>query len=223
MASMSRWLVGSSRTRQLTPVAMSAPSWARLRSPGDSSWPARTEMVGTQAELGQQGPGLAQGQVGDGLEGRQHGLGAPEPDAGLVHLPDLDARPDPATPRRQRDLAQQGSQQGGLARPVGPEDRHPVLPAHLQVDRTEAEAGLGRPSRGGPARPQPGRGGPPRRRCGRRRPGSARAATPPRACPPSPAGPGDARWPSPCRPASRCARGGRPAGSCRARPRSWPA
>ena len=46
MAGRSRWLVGSSSTRQFVPVAISSASAARVRSPGDSSpaaratWPA---------------------------------------------------------------------------------------------------------------------------------------------------------------------------------------
>ena len=54
MAGRSRWLVGSSSTRQLVPRAMRRASSARVRSPGDSVRERTFDFGRAQSELGQQ-------------------------------------------------------------------------------------------------------------------------------------------------------------------------
>ena len=58
MAGRSRWLVGSSSTRQFTPCAAKRASTARVRSPGESVRARAQHVVGAEAELGEQRAGL---------------------------------------------------------------------------------------------------------------------------------------------------------------------
>ena len=58
--------------------------------------------------------------------------------AGLVHLADDHAGADPPAAVHERQVAEQRVQQRGLARAVRPDDRHPLRPRDLEVDRAEA-------------------------------------------------------------------------------------
>ncbi len=55
MAGRSRWLVGSSRTSRLTPLACNNASAALVRSPGESEIARPQHVLGLQAELREQG------------------------------------------------------------------------------------------------------------------------------------------------------------------------
>src|SRR5215207_2001946 len=97
------------------------------------------DVVGAEAELGQQGPGLRhRHDARPGLEAGDQGGGPVEHLAALADLADHDTRPHPALPLGERRPAQQRLQQRGLAGPVAPDDRQPV--AHVDRERDRAEA-----------------------------------------------------------------------------------
>ena len=94
------------------------------------------DVLGAEAELGQQRPGLGHGvDAGRLLEGVEQGAVAVEQGPALVDLADDDARPEALATGGQLDAAEQGVEQGRLARAVGADDGDPVGPADLQVDR----------------------------------------------------------------------------------------
>ena len=68
MAGRSRWLVGSSSTRQFTPCAAKRASTARVRSPGERVPATRVHVLGAEPELGQQRAGVGDQQPGRGEE-----------------------------------------------------------------------------------------------------------------------------------------------------------
>ena len=190
MASRSRWLVGSSSTRQLTPSAMSSASRARVRSPGERCGAGPVDVVGTEPELGQQRAGLRAVEPGGVHERAQQRVVAAVARAGAGRAgrpsrrgrASADRRPAATSPRI-------GPQQRGLARAVRSEDG----------ERGPARRPRGRSDRGGTSRAPPRR-----RRAGRPRrppgwPPSARAgaATAPTACRPPRAARWPSRWPSP--------------------------
>ena len=75
------------------------------------------------------------------MEAREQGGGSGEQVAALADLADHDARPDPLAARGEGELAEQGGQQGRLARAVAAHDRQPVAPRDLERHRPEPEAG----------------------------------------------------------------------------------
>ena len=98
------------------------------------------DVVGAEAELGQQGAHLrvrpvrhllleGSSQGGLGLEGR----------AGLVDLTDDDGRPQAGGAARGCQPAQEQRQQGGLAGAIGTRDRHAIAEVELEVDRPQLE------------------------------------------------------------------------------------
>src|SRR5215207_392339 len=97
------------------------------------------DVVGAEAELGQQGPGLRhRHDARPSLEAGEQGGGPVEHLAALADLAHHDTRPHPALPLGERRPAQQRLQQRGLAGPVAPDDRQPV--AHVDRERDRAEA-----------------------------------------------------------------------------------
>ena len=100
------------------------------------------DVVGPERELGEQRPGLVDRVARARQEDVEHGARAREQAAALVHLADDDARPDVTTPLGQREATQQGLEQRGLAAAVGPEHGDAFLPADLEVDRPQPEAGV---------------------------------------------------------------------------------
>ncbi len=119
-------------------------------------------MVGLEGEFGQEGADLRGFRVGDGgAEGVEQRLGAVEELAGLVDLAEQDTGAEGRVPGVEGDPAEEGAQERGLARAVGPGDRHPVRPVDLEGDRAEHEV----------AAPDLGvaQGGDDRARAGRRR------------------------------------------------------
>ena len=111
-----------------------------MRSPGDSGPDRAQHVVGTEAELRQQGAGLATSsarwRARNASTSDRRGVEGP---AHLVDLADDRRWPSQDVPERQRDPAQQRGQQRRLARAVGPGDRDPVARRDVQVDRPEPE------------------------------------------------------------------------------------
>ncbi len=164
MASMSRWLVGSSSTRQLTPSAMSVASSARLRSPGERSRPGRSTWSAPSPNLASSERDSLQGHAGALLErapARGHRRRRRAPAAGPSRRP---ARPGPpsAGPRP------------GAPRPAGPAA---AWSCRCRWGRGwpggPARRPRGRSGRAGtrPVRRRRRRGGPRRHRCARPGPG----------------------------------------------------
>ena len=86
IAGRSRWFVGSSSTRQLTPRAESSASDARVRSPGESESAGAGHVVGGEAELREQRPRLVLQQPARRFEAGEERVGALERGARLVEL-----------------------------------------------------------------------------------------------------------------------------------------
>ena len=182
IAGTSRWLVGSSSTRQLTPTACSSASAGagalarrqRRRGPGD--------VVGPEPELRQQRPALRRRPAGRLLEHVDDGLRAGEPRPRLVDLAEQDAG------------AERRAARGRAARRPSSAPSSVVLPAPLgptSATRSPARDLQGRPGRAGSRRaprprptawPRPRRSAAPRRwsaaaatPCAARRPASSRS------------------------------------------------
>ena len=111
--SSARRAPGSSRR-----CAANRASTARVRSPGDSVPDGPLDVVGPEAELGQQRPGVGDGQARSPAQERRRAGDARRSSRspGLVELADHDAGPEPALARRQREPAEQRAEQRGLAR-----------------------------------------------------------------------------------------------------------
>ena len=145
----SRWLVGSSRTRRLTPRPWRRASAARVRSPGErvaagrSTWSAFRPNLASRVRTS---AGSVSGTAAQNASSRR--LRAVEQLAGLVDLADQ-RRPSrgPACPASSGTPAQEGAEQGRLARAVRAGDRDPVRPVDLQGHRPEGEAAAVAPRR----------------------------------------------------------------------------
>ena len=114
-----------------------------MRSPGDSDVTGRVDVVGAEAELGQELAGLVRRPAARWRPGRRRSSGrrrlASRSARAWSISPTTTPGPDPLAARGQRDPAEQGADEGGLPRAVGPEDGHPFTPADLDVDRPEPE------------------------------------------------------------------------------------
>ena len=136
IASRSRWFVGSSRTRQLTPVAREEReprprSLARreARRGADDVLRPERELREQRARLGlEQARGLDE--VGE--------EDARELVAGLVQLAEDDRRPEPPRARRERQIAEQRADQRRLPGAVRADHREAVAPVQLERDAGRA-------------------------------------------------------------------------------------
>ena len=163
---------------------MSMASRARVRSPGDRSRAGPADVVGAEAELGQQRARLAHRpcpvrswNVASTAASPANSAAAPGRAAPTSH-----ARPEPAARRRPAAARRAGRRSSVvLPLPLGPTMASRSCHADLEVDRARA----GTCPRSTTA---PGRGGRRRRRCGPPAPAPARAASPPTACRPPRAG-----------------------------------
>ena len=119
MASMSRWLVGSSSTRQFTPWAMRVANRARLRSPGDSSAPGRATWSAPSPNLASSErdslttmPVVAWNVSTTGAGRRRAAAPGPSPPP--------DAGPQPPAALGERDLPSRARNSVVLPLPLGP-------------------------------------------------------------------------------------------------------
>ena len=140
MAGRSRWFVGSSRTRKLTPSAANAASSARVRSPGDGDDAGRRTRP-RQARTWRAGNGPWPG--GGRWRRRTSRPRAPgEEPAVLGELADDDARAHPPRPRASGRRPSRASTSVVLPDPFGPDEADALGPADVEVERAEGE---GRP------------------------------------------------------------------------------
>src|SRR5262249_1070617 len=126
IAGTSRWFVGSSRIRPLTPRAASNASSVRARPPGEDEAASRRAGAAPGRVL------CAQGRLA--REERQE-LTVRELAARLRQLAEHHAAPDPAPTGRERQAAEQQVDQRRLAASVRPGDREPIGPAELELER----------------------------------------------------------------------------------------
>ncbi len=133
-------MVGSSSTRQLTPSAIEQGEQRRgCARPATGRAPARLDVVGAEAELGQQRPGLAERHAGARLEARRAASAAGErPGPGRAR-PTTTPGPNQRAPGDERELPSSAPSSVDLPRRSA-RGCHAVLPADLQVDGTEPEA-----------------------------------------------------------------------------------
>ena len=129
IAGRSRWFVGSSSTSRLAPLCHQQGERRprplarrqRRRRPGD--------VVGDEAELGQQRAHVAGVRAGGVLERPQQRRRPVEPVARLLDLADDHARTDRPPPGDELDAAEQGVDQRRLARAVGADECDPLAGA----------------------------------------------------------------------------------------------
>ena len=172
MAGRSRWLVGSSSTRQFAPAAISCARLARVRSPGESVSAAGARPRRSRARTwpAASGPPAA-GSPLRATNASSSEARAVEAGARLVELPTAHARAEPARARRERQPAEQRLDERGLAAAVGPDDRDALAPRELEVDRPERErAAPHHAPRSSRATTSPERSPPPKRSCSSQRP-----------------------------------------------------
>ena len=122
------------------PVAMSRASAARVRSPGDSCAGRPGHVPGAEPELGQQRAGLGHDQAGGVHEPRRSTVASSaKRRRAWSSSPTTTPGPIQRAPDTSGSRPEQRVDERGLARPVRAEDRDPLGPAHLEVDRPEPE------------------------------------------------------------------------------------
>ncbi|MEZ5229191.1 MAG: hypothetical protein R2710_21745 [Acidimicrobiales bacterium] len=99
-------------------------------------------MVGAEAEFGEGGASVGDGDTG-GLDEAAEELGCViEAGSLLIDATDDDGSAEPLGAGGERPIAEKCVEQGALARTVRPRDQHPITGIDLERDRTETEAPL---------------------------------------------------------------------------------
>ena len=139
MAGRSRWFVGSSRTRKLTPSAANPASSARVRSPGDSDDAGRSTASAPSPNLANWARACSGGRPVAAAKESARCAASRRSRRSWASSPTTTLGPMRRVPRASGQPAEQGVDERRLAGPVRPDEGHALGPADVEREGAEGE------------------------------------------------------------------------------------